>query len=356
MKILIVSDAWLPQINGVVRTLSTTRKVLESLGHEVEVISPDQFTTIPCPTYPEIRLAVNGFRRVGQLIQAFQPDSIHIATEGPLGLLARHYCLRHKTRFTTSFHTRFPEYVHARFRIPTAWTYRLLRWFHRQSVRIMVTTPSMQRELSQHGFDNLTIWSRGVDVELFKPYPEPFLTELPRPITMYVGRVAVEKNIEAFLELNMAGSKVVVGAGPQLDELQQKYPEVHFVGLQKGEALARYYAAADVFVFPSRTDTFGLVMLEALACGAPVAAYPVPGPIDVIGDSPAGCLHEDLAEAVKGALTLDPEKCREHALRYAWEACSQQFFDNLHVITPEETISKPSQRLASTSESASSQV
>jgi glycosyltransferase involved in cell wall biosynthesis len=306
--------------------------VLESFGHEVKVISPDQFKTLPCPTYPEIRLVINGFQRIGQIIQQFQPDSIHIATEGPLGWLARHHCLRQNKAFTTSFHTRFPEYVHARFRVPVTWTYRLLRTFHHYSKRIMVTTPSMQRELSQHGFERLTLWSRGVDVEQFKPRATPFLTDLPRPIKMYVGRVAIEKNIAAFLRLPGDGSKVVVGDGPQLERLRHQYPEVHFVGLQTGDTLARYYAAADVFVFPSRTDTFGLVMLEALASGTPVAAYPVPGPLDVIGNSGAGCLHEDLAEAVNGALTIDPAHCRAHALKYSWQACTQQFLHNLHVL------------------------
>jgi glycosyltransferase involved in cell wall biosynthesis len=335
MKILIVSDAWLPQINGVVRTLSTTRQLLQHLGHDVEVISPEQFTTVPCPTYPEIRLTINGIRRVGRLIESFAPDSIHIATEGPLGWLARWHCIRNRKGFTTSFHTRFPEYVYARFRIPLKWTYSVLRNFHRYSAKTMVTTPSMYRELSAQGFESLTIWSRGVDVSLFKPRTENFLPNMARPIAMYVGRVAVEKNVEAFLNVDFPGSKVVVGDGPQLPVLQKKYPNVYFVGLKKGEELARYYAAADVFVFPSRTDTFGLVMLEALACGTPVAAYPVPGPLDVIGESnTVGCLHEDLQKAIQIALTCDRVQCRAHALRYSWQTCTQQFLDNLHILTP----------------------
>ncbi|OUD14526.1 alpha-mannosyltransferase [Thioflexithrix psekupsensis] len=343
MKILIVSDAWLPQINGVVRTLSTTCQLLQHLGHEVQVINPEQFTTVPCPTYPEIRLTVNGFKRVGRLIEEFAPDSIHIATEGPLGWLARWHCIRHHKAFTTSFHTRFPEYVYARFRVPLTWTYSVLRRFHRYSAKIMVTTPSMYQELSAQGFESLSIWSRGVDVSLFRPRKEAFLEHLPRPLAMYVGRVAVEKNIEAFLNAELPGSKVVVGDGPQLPALRQKYPAVHFVGLKKGEELARYYAAADVFVFPSRTDTFGLVMLEALACGTPVAAYPVPGPLDVIGEhSTVGCLHENLEEAVRIALTRDRAQCRAHALRYSWQACTQQFLDNLQIVTPHST----EQRLA----------
>lgn len=341
MKILIVSDAWFPQINGVVRTLSTTKQVLENLGHEVRLITPDLFRTIPCPTYPEIRLAYTHFGRVGKLIEFFQPDSIHIATEGPLGLSARAYCRRKNKAFTTSFHTKFPDYIHARFGIPIRWTYQLLRWFHRRSAKVMVTTQSMAQELAHWGFENLTLWSRGVDTELFRPRDEPFLADLPCPLMVYVGRVAVEKNIEAFLQLNVQGSKVVVGAGPQIDYLQQRYPDVHFVGMKKGEELARYYAAADVFVFPSKTDTFGLVLLEALASGTPVAAYPVAGPIDIIGGYPeAGVLHEDLEQAVRGALLLNREKCRLHATHYSWQACTQQFLENLHIITRPPTPTK----------------
>lgn len=334
MKILIVSDTWLPQVNGVVRTLSNTGQELQHLGHEVKVISPEQFITVPCPTYSEIRLTINGFKRVGHLIENFAPDSIHIATEGPLGWLARKHCIRHHKAFTTSFHTRFPEYVYMRFNVPLTWTYSVLRRFHRYSAKIMVPTPSMYQELSVQGFKSLAIWPGGVDVSLFRPSKETFLEHLPRPLAMYVGRVAVEKNIEAFLNLQLPGSKMVVGDGPLLPTLRQKYPSVHFVGLKKHEELACYYAAADVFVFPSRTDTFGLVMLEALACGTPVAAYPVPGPLDVIGEHNAvGCLHENLEEAVHIALTEDRTQCRTHALRYSWQASTQQFLDNLYVLT-----------------------
>ncbi|EIJ42696.1 glycosyltransferase [Beggiatoa alba B18LD] len=328
MKILIVSDAWLPQINGVVRTLLTTRQFLETMGHQVLMVTPDLFKTIPCPTYPEIRLALRPTKKIEQLVQEFDPDTIHIATEGPLGLAARLFCARQRKRFTTSFHTKFPEYVHARFGIPTRWSYRLLRWFHGLSSRVMVATQSLRQELETQGFQNLAFWSRGVDIHLFRPQAKDFLNDV-RPISLYVGRVAVEKNIEAFLKLKLAGTKYVVGHGPQLDLLKQQYPDVRFVGAKTGEELSRYYAAADVFVFPSRTDTFGLVLLESLASGTPVAAYPVPGPLDVIGESGAGCLDENLELAVQRALTIPAERCRYHAEQYSWQVCTQQFLENL---------------------------
>lgn len=330
MKILIVSDAWLPQINGVVRTLSITKKTLESMGHEVKMVTPDLFRTIPCPTYPEIRLAITPSGSIQQIIETFQPDCIHISTEGPLGFSARRICYKLGRFFTTSFHTKFPEYIHARFGIPISWTYRGLRWFHGISIRVMVATSTMRRELESHGFTNIAYWSRGVDVDLFRPQPKDFLSD-PRPIAIYVGRVAIEKNIEAFLSMAFRGTKYVIGTGPQLEYLRAKYPEVRFVGSKTGQELVRYYAAADVFVFPSRTDTFGLVMLEALACGVPVAAYPVAGPVDIVGDSGVGYLHEDLAYATEQALKIDPQKCREYALKYSWQASTQQFLDNLYL-------------------------
>ncbi|ALG68256.1 glycosyltransferase family 4 protein [Beggiatoa leptomitoformis] len=328
MKILIVSDAWLPQINGVVRTLLTTKQILESMGHQVLMVTPDLFKTIPCPTYPEIRLALRPTPRVAELIRVFDPDTIHIATEGPLGLSARSFCYKQQKRFTTSFHTKFPEYVNARFGIPIRWSYHLLRWFHGLSSRVMVATQSLRQELEVQGFKNLAFWSRGVDIELFRPQAKRFLLDA-RPISLYVGRVAVEKNIEAFLKLNLAGTKYVVGQGPQLESLKQQYPTVRFVGAKTGEELSRYYAAADVFVFPSRTDTFGLVLLESLASGTPVAAYPVSGPLDVIGKSGAGCLDENLETAVQQALTIPAEHCRHHAEQYSWQTCTQQFLSNL---------------------------
>ncbi|WP_119462164.1 glycosyltransferase family 4 protein [Rhodospirillaceae bacterium SYSU D60014] len=329
MRIVIVSDAWLPQINGVVRTMTRVKHELEQLGHPIEVISPNLFRTVPCPTYPEIRLALAPGRRLAALIDSFQPCAVHISTEGPLGQAARRYCRKRGLPFTTAYHTRFPEYIHARARIPLRLSYAVLRRFHGAAANVMVATESIEKELAARGFRNIRRWSRGVDTDLFRPQDKDFL-DAPRPIFLSVGRVAVEKNIEAFLRLDLPGSKLVVGDGPMLGELRRRYPDVRFVGAKQGEELARHYAAADVFVFPSRTDTFGLVLLEALASGLPVAAYPVPGPLDVIGHSGVGCLDEDLAKAARSALTIDPEQCRAYALGYSWRACAQQFLDNLH--------------------------
>jgi glycosyltransferase involved in cell wall biosynthesis len=331
MRIAIVSDAWLPQVNGVVRTLDTVRAKLIAAGHDLLVIGPDRFRTLPCPTYPEIRLALLPARAVAGLLDGFAPEAIHIATEGPLGMAARRYCLARGLHFTTSFHTKFAEYLHARTRFPVSWTYAWLRRFHAASRRIMVATPSLEAELTLHGFGRLARWSRGVDTGLFRPRGDgvaPAL-ELPRPVWLYVGRVAVEKNIGAFLTLPLEGSKLVVGDGPQLAHLKRRHPDVTFAGAQHGEALARHYAAADVFVFPSRTDTFGLVLLEALASGLPVAAYPVTGPRDVLDGAPVGCLDDDLAAAARGALGLSARACRDHALNFSWDASAQQFLTNL---------------------------
>jgi glycosyltransferase involved in cell wall biosynthesis len=328
MRILLVTDAWHPQINGVVRTLTTLKEHLVAAGHEAIAITPDLFRTIPCPTYPEIRLALLPRRRMARIIESFRPCVVHIATEGPIGIAARSYCLKRRVPFTTAFHTKFPEYVEARFKVPAAWTYRLVRRFHAPSHSVMVATPTVEAELKRHGFINIQRWSRGVDTDLFRPRDKGFL-DLPRPIQLYVGRVAVEKNIEAFLELDLPGSKVVVGDGPQLHIMQRRYPNVTFVGAKTGEDLATYYSAADVFVFPSLTDTFGLVLLEALASGVPVAAFPVAGPLDVIGDAPVGCLHNDLATAVRTALTMDPAACRAHAERFSWEASTRQFLSHI---------------------------
>jgi glycosyltransferase involved in cell wall biosynthesis len=328
MKIVIVTDAWYPQVNGVVRTLDQIGRELRAIGHEIEYVTPEAFSSIPCPTYPEIRLCYNVRHRLARLIDGFQPCAIHIATEGPLGLAARRYCLRRRFSFTTAYHTRFPEYIHARFRLPRRLTYAWLRRFHRPSARIMVATASLQLELTQNGFRNLVAWTRGVDVTQFHPRDKGFLT-MPRPIFLYVGRVAVEKNIGAFLDLHLPGSKLVVGDGPQLAELKNAHPDVHFVGAKHGEELAEYYAASDVFVFPSRTDTFGLVILEALASGLPVAGYNVMGPKDVIGGSGVGALADDLGEAALAALNLSPARCREFSLRYSWRASAEQFARNL---------------------------
>ena len=332
LHVAIVTDAWHPQVNGVVRTLTTTGEELRSLGHRVSFITPDRFRTIPCPTYPEIRLALFPERRIARMLDAAAPCAIHIATEGPIGHAARRYCLARGLPFTTAYHTRFPEYVRARARVPLAWTYAVMRRFHRPSSGVMVATASLRRELEANGFLNIRDWTRGVDLSLF--YPRPSVLHLPRPILMYVGRVAVEKNIGAFLELDTPGTKVVVGDGPQRAELQRRFHDTVFVGALEGESLAAHYASADVFVFPSRTDTFGLVLIEALACGVPVAAYPVPGPLDVIGESGAGALDEDLGRAVRRALTLDRETARAHALTFTWRRSAENFLNNLKPFDP----------------------
>lgn len=298
------------------------------------MITPDRFRSIPCPTYPEIRLALRPGRALARMVEAAQPCAIHIATEGPLGWAARRYCLRRRVPFTTAYHTKFPEYIQARFRVPLPLSYAVMRRFHGKSSRVMVATQGIEDELAKRGFGNIGRWSRGVDTELFHPRPEargeagPF-AGLPRPVFLYVGRVAVEKNIQAFLDLDLPGSKVVVGDGPLHDDLRRRHPAVTFVGAKFGEELAVHYAAADCFVFPSRTDTFGLVLLEALASGLPVAAYPVPGPLDVVGGSPAGVLSEDLRAAALAALEIPPEVARGHALTFSWAACTRQFLDNL---------------------------
>lgn len=329
MRILIATDAWAPQVNGVVRTLETLGVHLIRLGHEVRFVTPQGFRTVPMPTYPEIRLALFARRAVGRVIDEFKPDAVHIATEGPLGLATRRNCIKRAMSFTTSFHTRFPEYIHARFGIPTSWPYAGLRWFHGPATAVMVATRTLEQDLARRGFKNLRFWSRGVDVELFKPGDKTWL-DLPRPVFLYVGRVAIEKSIEEFLKLDLPGSKLVVGDGPQLAELRVRYPAVRFAGPKFGTDLARHYAASDVFVFPSRTDTFGLVILEALASGLPVAAHPVQGPIDIIGENTAiGALSEDLGEAARRALTLSPLAARLFALNFSWEACTRQFLTNL---------------------------
>ncbi len=265
---------------------------------------------------------------MARTIEGFRPCVVHIATEGPLGVAARKYCMRRDIPFTTAFHTKFPEYLNARMKVPVNWTYRVMRRFHAPAKSVMVATQTVENELATHGFLNIKRWSRGVDTKLFRPRDKAFL-DLPRPISLYVGRVAVEKNIEAFLALDNPGTKVVVGDGPQLKELSRRYPDVVFAGVKEGDDLAKYYAAADVFVFPSLTDTFGLVLLEALACGVPVAAYPVAGPLDVIGDAPVGCLDADLGTAVRKALTASPAACLAHAESYSWEASVQQFLANI---------------------------
>jgi glycosyltransferase involved in cell wall biosynthesis len=328
MKVLIVTDAWKPQVNGVVTTLGKIGEGLNRLAHEVRFVTPQLFKSIPCPTYPEIRLSLMPYAGVSREIEAFAPDAIHIATEGPLGLAARRYCLKRKIAFTSAFHTRFAEYVHARIRIPVDLTYRWLRNFHAPSRALMVPTPSVQRDLEARGFTNTVAWTRGVDTETFSPGARDALVNR-RPIFLYVGRVAVEKNIEAFLKIDLPGTKWVVGEGPMRAQLERRYPHVHFAGIKTPAQLAHYYRAADVFVFPSLTDTFGLVLLEALACGTPVAAFPVLGPIDVIGDSGAGVLHEDLGVACVRALDITREKARRYAEQFSLQASIDQFVRHL---------------------------
>ncbi len=335
MKIMIVSDAWEPQVNGVVRTLKQTRAELEKMGNKVDILSPLEFRTLPCPTYPEIRLSLFPYRKVKQRLQDFAPDAIHIATEGPLGLAARRYCLRNKLPFTTAYHSRFPEYVNLRFGIPLALSYAWFRWFHNAADAVLAPTKVVIRDLEARGIRNVVRWSRGVDLETFKPGSRSRL-QTNKPIFVYVGRVAVEKNIEAFLELDLPGSKWVCGDGPAAAQLKAKYAnqDINWLGVLDQQELARVYCAADAFVFPSKTDTFGLVLLEAMACGCPVAAYPVTGPIDVIGPTGPGALREDLHEACLAALDIDRAEVRRFAERFSWQAATLQFFSFQHPFTP----------------------
>ncbi|MEM7646849.1 MAG: glycosyltransferase family 1 protein [Pseudomonadota bacterium] len=327
MRILIVTDAWKPQVNGVVRTLDSTVQELSRRGHSVEMVTPLGCKTIPMPTYNEIPLVLSPKYHVHSTFENFQPEMVHIATEGPLGWSARRYCKKNNLEFTTSFHTQFPEYIYARTRIPTSVVYKILKRFHSLARRVMVTTHSMEKKLTGAGFKNLGQWARGVDTHLFKPQPRSFSSSKPK--LLYVGRVAVEKNLEAFLDMKIDAMKIVVGDGPQLPILKAKYPEVLFAGPQFGQNLINYYSSADAFVFPSRTDTFGLVMLEALACGTPVAAYPVEGPIDVIQSTEVGCLDQNLKKATMAALRKSRRKCRDYALQFSWQKCTDQFFNNL---------------------------
>lgn len=329
-RIAVVTDAWHPQMNGVVRTLTTTCDLLRARGHAVTVIAPDQFRSLPCPTYPEIRLALPRPGRIARALSRYAPDAVHIATEGPLGLAARRYCVKRGVPFTTAYHTQFPDYVARRTGLSPDLLWRYIRWFHGPARRIMVATESIRQELRGRGLTRLHHWSRGVDLACFTPHapPPPEFAGLPRPIQLYVGRVAVEKNIEAFLACPYPGSKVVVGDGPELASLQARFPDAHFLGRKSGAALAGCYAGADVFVFPSRTDTFGLVMIEALACGTPVAAYPVPGPIDVVTEH-AGALSPQLERAIDAALYCDRRACARHAAQFTWQAATDQFVAGL---------------------------
>lgn len=329
-SIAIITDAWHPQTNGVVRTLATTCEVLRGWGHDVTVISPDQYRSIPAPTYPEIRLAFTAPGAVGRRLAAIQPDAVHIATEGPLGFAARAYCLRRKVPFTTAYHTQFPDYLARRTGLPARLFWPYIRWFHRPATTIMVATATIRAQLREQGLTQLTHWGRGVDLACFSPDapPPPEYAGLPGPILLYVGRVAVEKNIAAFLACDYPGTKVVVGDGPARAALAARFPQAVFLGKRTGRDLAGCYAGADVFVFPSRTDTFGLVMIEALACGTPVAAFPVPGPLDIVTDA-VGALSDDLARAIDAARYCDRAACAAHGARFSWEAATRQFLGGL---------------------------
>lgn len=343
MRIMLVTDAWEPQVNGVVRTMKRVIAETEAMGHKWEIVHPGgNFLTVPLPTYPEIKLALFARGRIEERFHEFEPDAVHVATEGTLGMAGRAMCLKLKHPFSTAYHTRFPEYVSARWPISTKMGYSFVRWFHKYSGRVMVPTPSMVEELKAQRFINTVAWTRGVDTEQFNPAfrkeegePQDPFAGLPRPIFLNVGRVAVEKNIEAFAELDLPGSKVIVGAGPQLEELKAKYRNVTFLGAKFGEELSVIYASADVFVFPSKTDTFGLVVLEAMASGTPVAAYEATGPRDVIPGSNAGTitpLGGDLRTGAVACLDLDRATCRRYAETYSWKACAEAFIDNLQTL------------------------
>ena len=334
MRILVATDAWHPQVNGVVRTLTMMGEAAKAFGVDVSFLTPQSFRTFAMPSYRDLRVALPGPAKTAQLIAEARPDSIHIATEGPIGLLVRRYCRKQGLPFTTSFHTRFPEYISARLPIPESWIWAALRWFHGPSQAVMAATPALASELRARGFRNVVLWPRGVDATQFHPREADL--GLTRPVFLCVGRVAVEKNLEAFLDLDLPGTKVIVGDGPALMALARNYPQAVFLGARQGEALAEAYAAADVFVFPSKTDTFGLVLLEALASGLPVAAFPVTGPRDVIGAAPVGALNEDLRIACLAAVTISPQACLEFAKRHTWEASARSFVENISNVRAEE--------------------
>ena len=349
MRIALATDAWHPQVNGVVRALSTTVEHLRRRDHEVEVIEPSSFRTLPCPTYPEIRLALGCKGAIGRILDGHDPDAVHIATEGPIGWAARSWCVKRGRRFTTSFHTRFPDYVSVRSGIPPEWIWAVMRRFHGAAERTMVVTKTLGDELQARGIPRTHLWPLGVDLDQFNPGvpPHPALADLPRPILLNVGRVAVEKNIEAFLGLDVSGTKVVVGGGPALDELQARFPTVVFMGPKQGAELASTYTAADVFVFPSWTDTFGLVNIEALACGLPIAAFPVAGPIDILGQvgtgthggkASIGALDQDLGRAIARALTADRGAAAAEARNYSWERCTDRFVAGLAIDRLEQVL------------------
>lgn len=328
-RLLVVTDTWEPQVNGVVRTLDALRRALVAEGCALSIIEPGQFPSVPLPSYPELRLGLVGRRRMAQAMLARAPRSVHIATEGPLGWAARAACHGLGWAYTTAFHTRFPDYVHARTRLPRAWTWAVLRRFHHRSSAVLAATDALGAELVGHGFGRVERWGRGVDLDAFRPAPRHGFEDLPGPVFLHVGRLAVEKNTEAFLSLDLPGSKVVIGDGPLRAGLQRRFPEARFLGAVPHGALAPYYAGADVLVFPSRTDTFGLVLLEALACGTPVAAFPTPGLHELIGAAPVAATDSDLRAACLAALALDRTACRRFAEGASWEACARAFLDRM---------------------------
>lgn len=332
-RVLVVSDTFEPQVNGVVRTISALRGALAGDGCALEVIGPDRFRSLPMPSYPELRLGLVGPGRMAREMVALAPQSVHIATEGPLGWAARAACARLGWAFTSAFHTRFPDYIHARSRLPRGWTWGMLRRFHAPSRAVLAATEMLRDELESHGFARVLRWGRGVDLDRFRPEPREAFADLPRPVFLHVGRLAVEKNVEAFLSLDLPGSKVVIGDGPHRTVLERRFAEAHFLGAKAHADLPPFYAGADALVFPSRTDTFGLVVLEALACGTPVAAFPAPGPRDVIGSVPVGCIDPDLRTACLGALRLDRRACRVFAEGWSWQACARAFLGHMVPVT-----------------------
>jgi glycosyltransferase involved in cell wall biosynthesis len=348
MKIALITDAWQPQVNGVVTTLVELVRELEELGHQVEVIHPGLFTTRPCPGYGGIDLAVRPKRRLAAELDIFQPEALHIATEGPLGWAARSYCLKRGLSFTTAFHTKFPEILHAALKIPLSWGYALFRHFHKPSSGVMVPTNGVLLMLERRGFRNLRNWTHGVDTELFAFQPRPRLYPpmgtLVRPVSLFVGRVSYEKNIETFLRLDIPGTKVVCGVGPLEPSLRERYPQVRWMGVLPRGELAKVYAAADVFVFPSKSETFGLVMLEAMATGTPVAAFPVDGPLEVLGKPDGSChggvMDADLQQACYSALAVPRHESRARALDFSWAQAAQLFESNL-VAAQKITACKP---------------
>lgn len=328
MRLLIATDAWRPQINGVVRSLENMAARAAEFGAQAAFLTPNDFRSFPLPTYREIRVSLASTGAVSRALDAFGATHVHIATEGPIGFAARRVCLTQDRTFTTSFHTRFPEYIAARLPVPQRWSYAWLRRFHNASRATFVSSPSLERELAGRGFRNLMRWTRGVDLDLFRPRPGSTL-DLPGPVFLFVGRLAIEKNVEAFLSLDLPGTKVVVGAGPDRARLEAIDPAARFLGPLTGEALAGAYASADVFVFPSLTDTFGIVLLEALASGVPIAAFPVTGPLDVIGTSGCGVLDPDLRLAALRALDIPGDRCRAYSQNFTWRESARQFFANI---------------------------